>query len=108
MSIPIMLARYAVTRPNVAVYVQRTWAGPVIIKGTSPRTIIRVDRPDRVTIPLGPNPGPVTRQAEARNLTEFCPDPIDVYVVEVTQASGQRGYGMIAVPRRTVPVFGAW
>ena len=108
MPIPIMIARYAVTRPDAAVYVRRTWKGPVVVKGERPGTLIRVDRPDRVTIPLGPNPGAVTREAEARNLVAACPDPVDVYVVEVTEASGQRGYGMIAVPHTTVPTFGTW
>lgn len=108
MPIPIMTAKYMVTRPEVAVYLRRTWVGPLVVKGVRPRTVISVDRPDRVTVPLGSNPGPETRQAEARNLVAFCPDPVDVYVIEVTQVSGQRSYGMFAVPHRTEPVFGTW
>lgn len=108
MPIPILTTKYAVTRPDVAVFLQKKWPGAVVVKGEHPGTVVRVDHPNRATIPLGPNLGDLSRQNEARNLVAACPDPVDVYVVEVTEASGDRRYGMFAIPHTLKPEFGAW
>ena len=108
MARPIKITQFKPGHEDAAVYMRRAWAGPTIVLGHTPAHVIRMDFPDRATVPLGANLGPLSREAGAVTLRNAAPFAADVFVVQVLSPSGEARYGMVAVPQASTPTFGSW
>jgi hypothetical protein len=102
---PVKIRSVKATCEQPVLRVVKSWKGPCVLMAGDPGSTIKVDRPDRVVVPLYGNMSPLSRQLAARNLVRVTPFACDVYVVEVMCPSGPAGYGMFTVPRAHDPKF---
>lgn len=83
---------------NPVLKLRRTWDGPTVVAGEGLLNVLVVHRPEEVSVPLGENQGPISRQRTVEALCRAAPFAADAYVIEVSSPSGRRRYGVFAVP----------
>lgn len=101
---PVKDWRVSSSRPNPLLRIHRTWQGPVVVMGEFD-SVVTVDAPGSVVVPLLPNGSAVSRSRAATMLRRAAPYPAEVYAVAVESSSGIKGVGLVAVPVAVEPRF---
>jgi len=105
---PVKMQRVDAPYARAVLRVEKTWAEPCVVLGSSPTTAIRVTAPGNVVVPLYKGMGVISREKAAttlRRAAESVGVVADIFLVEVRTLVGVQGYGMVAVPRAVQPRF---
>ncbi len=91
---------------NPIVTIDKTWPEPCVFLGDSLSQVFKVSSPSNPIIPLyAQTMGPLSQKIAAVNLRRVAPFTPDIFILEVTNSCNTKTYGMVAVPRNTIPIF---
>ena len=99
MSDPVKGFQITADCENPRVIVHRNWGGPLYMRTMQVDNVVKVEAPDKITVPMFGRMGRLLQARQADLLRRMTPKAVDVILIHCTTPSGCRTNGMIAIPK---------
>lgn len=103
MEIPVKIISLTSSHENPQVVLRKDWYGYVVMCTEARMSLIKVETPDTVVVPMRKPTGPLTQKQDVLALHTAFKKSADVYVIHCKTPAGVQTQGMIAVPRAVRP-----